>query len=174
MGQLDLWGNEQEDERPLSYEQKIEQAAGALKMAAEISRDYYKKPLIITYSGGKDSDVMLDIALDCLEPDEMEVMNSHTTVDAPQTVRHIEKVFKYLEEVGIKTSYKNRYPVEKTMWELIVETQFPPTRFARYCCERLKEASTPNRIIAVGVREDESAKRRGRDIFTKRGGAWRS
>lgn len=170
MGQIDLWGNEQADES-LSYEQKIEHAIQVLKLAAQISMEYYQKPLIITYSGGKDSDVMLNIAIDCLEPDEMEVMNSHTTVDAPETVRHIEKVFRDLKEVGIKTSYKNRYPVEKTMWELIVEKQFPPTRFARYCCEKLKESSTPNRIIAVGVREDESSNRKGRDAFTYRGGA---
>lgn len=170
MGQIDLWGNEGEDEVTLTYEQKIEQAKDALQLAARISRDYYHAPLIVTYSGGKDSEVMLDIALDCLEPDEMEVLNSHTTVDAPETVRHIEKVFRELNEVGIKTGYHNRYPVEKTMWELIVEKKIPISRFYRYCCSVLKEASTPNRIVAVGVREDESVKRKGREIFTKRGG----
>ena len=34
-----------------------------LRLAADISRDYYKKPLIIRYSGGKDSDVMLRLAI---------------------------------------------------------------------------------------------------------------
>lgn len=165
MGQIDLWGNEQEDEKVLNYEDKIKEAQDVLRLAAEISRDYYQEPLIITYSGGKDSDVMLNIALECLSPDEMEVMNSHTTVDAPQTVRHIEKVFRRLNDRGIKTRYKNRYPVEYTMWGLIEDVMFPPTRFARYCCEKLKESSTPNRIIAVGVREDESVKRKGRDLF---------
>ena len=172
MGQIDLWGNEGEDEVTLTYEQKIEQAKDALQLAARISRDYYHAPLIVTYSGGKDSEVMLDIALDCLEPDEMEVLNAHTTVDAPETVRHIEKVFRELNEVGIKTGYHNRYPVEKTMWELIVEKKIPISRFYRYCCSVLKEASTPNRICAVGVREDESVKRKGREIFTKKGGGW--
>ena len=117
MGQLDIFGNEEEDEIILTYDQKINQASNALKLAAQISKDYYNEPLIVTYSGGKDSEVMLDIALDCLEPDEMEVVNSHTTVDAPETVRHIEKVFRELNEVGIRTRYYNRYPVEKTMWE---------------------------------------------------------
>lgn len=47
---------------PQSYEEKITQAQETLKLAAEISKDYYNAPLIVTYSGGKDSDVMLDIS----------------------------------------------------------------------------------------------------------------
>ena len=35
----------------------------------------------------------------------------------------------------------------------------------RYCCVVLKEASTPNRMVAVGVREDESRNRQGREAF---------
>ena len=165
MEQLTLWGEAEEIEQPLSYDEKIQQAKDALRLAADISMKYYNAPLIVTYSGGKDSDVMLSIAMSCLEPNEMEVLNSHTTVDAPETVKHIEKVFNLLDEVGIKASYMNRYPVKKTMWGLIVEKQTPPTRLMRYCCAELKEASTPNRLCAVGVREDESVKRRGRGIF---------
>jgi len=165
MGQIDLWGNEQEDEIVLDYPDKIKQAQDVLKLSAEISRDYYHEPLIVTYSGGKDSDVMLDIAEKCLSKDEFEVLNSHTTVDAPQTVRHIEKVFKRLRAAGVKCSYHNRYPVHTTMWELIVKKKMPPTGIVRYCCAELKEASTPNRICAIGVREDESTKRRGRNLF---------
>ena len=56
MGQIDLWGNETEDEKVLTYTEKIEQAKDVLRLAAEISWDYYQEPLIITYSGGKDSD----------------------------------------------------------------------------------------------------------------------
>ena len=55
------------------------------------------------------------------------------------------------------------------MWNLIPKKQMPPTRIVRYCCATLKETSTPNRIIAVGVRESESTGRKGRDIFAIRG-----
>lgn len=54
------------------------------------------------------------------------------------------------------------------MWNLIPKKKMPPTRIARYCCAVLKEASTPNRICAVGVRALESTNRQGRDIFTIR------
>ena len=35
----------------------------------------------------------------------------------------------------------------------------PPTRMQRYCCEFLKENSTPGRMVATGVRWDESTRR---------------
>lgn len=149
---------------------KIKEAENVLKLAAEMSDYYYHKPLIVCYSGGKDSDVMLDIAKNCLKPNEFEVINSHTTVDAPDTVYHIRKVFKDLEDSGIKTEI--RMPTYKgkptSMWKLIEENGMPPTRLARYCCRVLKEVTIPNRFIAVGVREDESTGRKGRDSFAIR------
>lgn len=44
-----------------------------------------------------------------------------------------------------------------------------PTRTIRFCCRELKETSTPNRIIATGVRSSESNGRKGRDAFGTRG-----
>lgn len=149
---------------------KIREAEEVLKLAAEMSKTYYDAPLIICYSGGKDSDVMLDIAKRCLDAGQFEVLNSHTTVDAPETVYHIREVFKRCETEGIHTKIKMpRYKGEPTsMWKLIEQKSMPPTRLVRYCCKYLKETSTPNRMIAVGVREDESNGRRGRGSFASR------
>ena len=164
---------DRQTDRPLTLSEKIEESREALKLAADMSREYYDKPLIITYSGGKDSDVMLHLAETTLEPEEFEVLNSHTTVDAPETVYHIRDVFKRLRNHGIKATIdyhiaENGRPV--TMWSLIPERRMPPTRIVRYCCSVLKEAGTPNRLASVGVRADESSKRSGRDIFATRGG----
>ena len=71
----------------MTLEDKIKDAEIALKLGAEMSLHYYEKPLIVTYSGGKDSDVMLHIARNCLKNTEFEVQNSHTTVDAPEYVK---------------------------------------------------------------------------------------
>ena len=153
-------------------QKKIEDSKDVLRLAADMSKEYYHKPLIITYSGGKDSDVLLQLAIECLDPDEFEVLNSHTTVDAPETVYYIRDKFKELEELGVKATVK--YPHDKegnpiSMWSLIVKKGMPPTRFVRYCCAELKEASTPNRFVAVGVRESESTGRRGRAVFATHG-----
>ena len=140
-----------------------------------MSKIYYGKPLIVTYSGGKDSDVMLHLAESCLNTNDFEVLNSHTTVDAPETVYHIRKVFKRLNEKGINTTvdyHKKADGTNITMWNLIPQKLMPPTRIVRYCCQVLKETGTPNRICALGVREAESTKRQGRDIFATRGGKY--
>lgn len=95
-------------------EEKIKKSVKALKLAAEMSRTYYEKPLIICYSGGKDSDVLLHLAESCLTPDQFEVLNSHTTVDAPETVYHIQEQFDRLNMGGsIRKCRKNigkRFP----------------------------------------------------------------
>ena len=49
-----------------------------------MSKRYYDAPIICTYSGGKDSDVLLDLFI--RSGVEFEAHNSHTTVDAPDTV----------------------------------------------------------------------------------------
>lgn len=140
----------------------------ALQLGAKMAKTYYNKPLIVTYSGGKDSDVMLHIAEKCLEPSEYIVRNSHTSVDAPETVYHIREVFKRLNDKGINAEvHIPRYKdgTQKTMWNLIPRKKMPPTRIVRYCCKELKESDTKHDIVAVGVRASESRGRQGRDIF---------
>ena len=163
---------DRQTDRPLTLSEKIEESKRALRLASDMSKEYYGKPLIVTYSGGKDSDVMLHLAETTLKADEFEVLNSHTTVDAPETVYHIREVFERLKSKGIETRIdyhiKDGKPV--TMWNLIPSKGIPPTRLQRYCCQVLKESGTPNRLACLGVREAESTKRQNRDIFGIRGG----
>ena len=128
-----------------------------IQLASELSLKHYEKPLVCTYSGGKDSDVMLVLFIRAGVP--FEVVNNHTTVDAPQTVRHTREVFRTLEDSGIKATIS--YP-EMSMWQLIPYKKYPPTRIQRYCCEYFKETKIKNRFIATGVRWDESRSRRDR------------
>ena len=176
-----LWGDtaltdrqtDRQTDRPQTLSEKIEESKRALKLAAEMSREYYNAPLIITYSGGKDSDVMLHLAETTLKPCEFEVLNSHTTVDAPETVYHIRDTFERLKRHGIKANIDYHIGEDgkpTTMWNLIPKKLMPPTRVVRYCCTVLKESGTPNRIASLGVRAEESSKRQGRDIFGVRGG----
>lgn len=132
-----------------------------IKMASEMSLHHYGNPLVCTYSGGKDSDVMLRLFRRSGVP--FEIANSHTTVDAPPTVKHIREVFAELELQGIKCSID--YHIQPngsrtTMWNLIPGKLMPPTRLVRYCCSVLKETYGKERFISTGVRWDESTKRR--------------
>ncbi len=145
---------------------KEHKAIERIKTASEMSLHYYGQPLACTYSGGKDSDVMLELFKRSGIP--FEVYNSHTTADAPQTVYHIRKVFRELELQGIKCSIDyHRKPDGSvtTMWNLIPRKALPPTRIVRYCCTELKESGCANRMIATGVRWGESASRKSRESF---------
>ena len=91
-----------------------------LRMASDMSLRLYKQPLVITYSGGKDSDVMLHLAGAAGIP--YEVLHSLTTADAPETVYHVRDTFRRLELAGVKCdidTHKQPNGKNMTMWRLI-------------------------------------------------------
>lgn len=104
------------------------------------------EPYYLCYSGGKDSDCIRILA--SLAGVRHDIVNNHTTVDAPETVRYIRSI----------PNIQIEYP-EKTMWRLIVEKLMPPTRLVRYCCEVLKERGGKGRVKVTGVRWAESTNR---------------
>lgn len=143
-------------------------AISRLKIASEESLKYYGTPLVITDSGGKDSSVCVELARRAGIP--FEVQHSHTTADAPETVRFVRREFFRLENQGILCTID--YPIYKgkrtSMWNLIPQKLMPPTRVVRYCCDVLKEHNAENRMIATGVRWSESPRRKKqRGIFEK-------
>ena len=147
---------------------KEQTAIARLQEASQMSERFYKKPLIITTSGGKDSSVCVELAL--RGGIDFELMHNHTTADAPETVRFIRSEFKRLEDAGFPSDQIIvNYPVYKqksvSMWSLIPQKLMPPTRLVRYCCSILKEHGGQGRYITTGVRWAESAKRAKRGIY---------
>ncbi len=136
-----------------------QRAISRLRIASEMSLKYYGTPLVVTTSGGKDSSVCVELALRAGIP--FEVQHSHTTADAPETVRFVRQEFARLEALGVKCTI--HYPTYKgkrtSMWSLIPQMLIPPTRLMRYCCFVLKENSCNDRMIATGVRWAESTNR---------------
>lgn len=104
------------------------------------------EPYYLCYSGGKDSDVIRILA--SLAGVKHDIVNNHTTVDAPETVRYIRSI------PNVQISYP-----KETMWQLIVRKMMPPTRMMRYCCAELKERGGKGRVKITGVRKAESASR---------------
>ena len=134
-----------------------------LKAASDMSLRLFEKPLVITYSGGKDSDVLLHLARASGIP--FEALHSLTTADAPETVRHVYDTFRRLEEKGVKCTVDKHVQPDGsrvTMWNLIPRKLMPPTRLMRYCCAVLKEGGGKDRFIATGVRWAESTARKRR------------
>lgn len=112
-------------------------------------------PLYVCYSGGKDSDVIRILAE--ISGCNYELHHNLTTVDAPETVYYVQKF--------VKPEFIHK--PARSMWKLIEEKMFPPTRIARYCCSELKEGGGFGRKKVTGVRHAESPNRRkNQDLFT--------
>ena len=138
---------------------KEKTAMERLRLASDMSFNLYNQPLLLTDSGGKDSAVICRLAENAGIP--FEIVHSHTTADAPETVYLVRRRAKEFENKGIKYTIKMpTYKGKRTsMWDLIVQTGVPPTRVMRYCCSTLKETVGKDRFVVTGVRWAESTKR---------------
>lgn len=102
-----------------------------------------EEPIEISYSGGKDSDVILQLAKEaginyC-------AIYKNTSIDPPGTIKHA-------KEMGAEVLIP-----KKTFFQL-VKQKGCPTRRARFCCEYLKEYKVLDRAVQ-GIRRSESVKR---------------
>lgn len=125
--------------------EKINNAIRILKLA-EIQADKYNEAVEIAYSGGKDSDILLQLAKE--SGIKYKAFYKNTTIDPPGTLQHCKD--NDVEIVAPKTNF----------FDLIKKKGFPSFRF-RFCCEELKEYKILN-TACWGVRSDESPKRKNR------------
>lgn len=121
----------------MTYEDKIR---FAIKLIQSIPQD---GPVELCYSGGKDSDVILELAKMSRIP--FDPIYKQTSIDPPGTTKHV-------MEMGVRI-VRPKIPFFK-----LVEKKGNPSRFKRFCCEELKEYKIHDRAI-VGIRRSESYRR---------------
>lgn len=97
----------------------------------------------LSYSGGKDSDVILELAKMAEIP--YRAIYKNTTIDPPHTIAHCKS-----KGVEIFDPTINFYD--------LVKKKGCPTRRARFCCEVLKEYKVLDRTVQ-GIRRHESVAR---------------
>ena len=112
----------------------------AIKLLQSIPQD---GDIELSYSGGKDSDVILELAKMAGIP--YRAIYKATTIDPPQTIAHA-------REMGAEVIHP-----KKTFFQLVSKSGFP-SRFSRECCSVLKEYKICDRAIQ-GIRRSESKKR---------------
>ena len=112
----------------------------AIKLLQSIPQD---GDIEISYSCGKDSDVILELAKMAGIP--YRAIYKSTTIDPPKTIAHA-------KEMGAEVIRP-----KKTFFQLVSEYGFP-SRFQRFCCSVLKEYKVCDRAIQ-GIRRSESRKR---------------
>lgn len=122
----------------MNLDRKIELAINLLK---SIPTD--DGPIEVCYSGGKDSDVILELAK--MSGINYRAIYKNTTIDPRGTIQHVREMG--VEVVQPQQNFLN-----------IIRRKGMPSRFSRFCCEILKEYPILPRAV-LGIRSDESRKR---------------
>lgn len=112
----------------------------SIKLLRSIQAAHQSEMIEVAYSGGKDSDVILQLAKEA--GINYEAIYKNTTIDPPGTIKHA-------EEMGVEIIYP-----KKTFFQLIEENGLP-SRFSRHCCRYLKEYKILDKSV-IGVRREES------------------
>ncbi len=105
----------------------------------------------VAYSGGKDSDVVLDLVR--CSGVKYDAHHNLTTCDPPEVVLHAREQ----KDVTV-----HRPPL--TMWQLIRKKKTFPLRCRRWCCWELKEGGGSGRLVVTGIRWQESHRRADRKM----------
>ena len=112
----------------------------AIKLLRSIPQD---GDIELSYSGGKDSDVILELTKMAGIP--YRAIYKSTTIDPPGTIAHA-------REMGVEVVRP-----KMTFFQIIAMRGFP-NRMSRFCCSELKEYKICDRAIH-GIRRSESRKR---------------
>ena len=121
------------------FEKKVEQAVKLLQVCFKAAGE----PLEIAYSGGKDSDVILELAR--MSGIEYRAIYRNTTIDPPGTIKH-----------AMENEVEIRRPKESFL--TLMKRKGYPSRLRRFCCEVLKEYKILDSTV-MGIRKCESVKR---------------
>lgn len=123
-------------------ERKVNRALKLIQSAGRVALEH-GQPLEICYSGGKDSDVILELAK--MAAVEFRAIYKNTTIDPPGTIAHV------------KANGVEVLQPKMTFAQLIEKKGFP-SRYVRFCCQVLKEYKVLDYAV-IGVRRDESRAR---------------
>jgi phosphoadenosine phosphosulfate reductase len=130
-----------------------------LRTMAPIAESLYGGYTVMV-SGGKDSTVIADLAIRSGVKCKFET--SWTGIEYPETVYFLRREKRRIENLGYSFEFiipRDEAGKQTTMWKLIEKHGFP-TRFQRFCCERLKERAGRNAFCVLGVRWAESPRRK--------------
>ncbi len=127
-------------------QKKVDRAIKLIKSASKIAAANGCPQIEVAYSGGKDSDVILELTKMSGVP--YRAIYKNTTIDPAGTIKHA-------RDNGCEV-----ISPKKKFIDLIAYHGYP-SRMNRHCCQHLKEYKVLDYAI-LGIRADESSKRKER------------
>jgi len=134
------------------YEENVEKSVNRVIEAYRFSQHLGLGKLWVGFSGGKDSVCVYGVCKLSAQKLNLELLDmcefhyNVTGIDHPPLVYFIKEKFPFV----IWDMY------ERTIWKIMEEKMFYPTRLMRFCCAELKEKGGTGRYCLMGVRRAES------------------
>ena len=140
----------------------------AMDFIDQVSNKYPDYPFSVSFSGGKDSQSVLDLITRVIHSDDVNIIFSDTTLEHDFTYQTVEKSINYYKEKCPGLSFNIAKPI-KSASELFNDMGLP-SRFHRWCTPALKTApynklinelidSDSKIVVFEGVRAEESVQR---------------
>lgn len=143
-----------EEDYGVDFLKKVDYSLELIRKAGELAKKT-ARPLIVAFSGGKDSVVLYKLTQ--MAGVEFESAYNVTTIDPPENLHFIKKEFPDVKIV--------RPPKGMSIFRLAEKKGILPTRMFRWCCSEFKEYYGADGIVLTGVRRSESARRAKRKAF---------
>jgi len=152
-----------------------EKERAATKFIKETSKQHSEKFKIITYSGGKDSDVVSLLVKKTLG--DIPLLFGDTTLEYPETYEYIERFAKKYGFELVKDENDNFYRSDQDFFELCDKLGPPSIRY-RWCCYVFKAFSVgkfyknlnEEALAFSGIRRAESLSRKNYPAIKEAGG----
>lgn len=169
---------------PINVEKLLEINRDSMYVLENESRDYVKRiyknlkkkydAFVVSFSGGKDSQVVLDIVSKVIPPNDYRVVYMDTGMELPCTKEIVEQTKeryrKLFADFDMEVAASDQSAVSQ--WQRFG----PPSRFSRWCCsvrktsvftrkmkDLLKTDGQPTIAVFEGVRGEESVRRQSYD-----------
>lgn len=107
----------------------------------------------LAFSGGKDSQALYHIAQ--MAGVKFKAHMNLTSVDPPEVIRFVKRQYPEVELIKPKMS----------IYEMAKKKRILPTRTLRWCCAEYKEYSGVGKVTLIGIRKQESSRRKKRNEF---------
>ena len=127
--------------------EKMEHTINLLRKAEKLALKYSPDGFLLGMSGGKDSQALFHMAQ--LAGVKFDPYMSLTGIEPKETVVFVRRNYPEVRYIRPKIPF----------YKLLVKKQMLPTRTARYCCAVLKEPVGAGRVVLIGIRHQESARR---------------
>lgn len=136
----------------MSLQSKIDYSIDLMRKCEPMALDFDPdNGFYLAFSGGKDSQVLYHLAK--IAGVKFKAHMNLTSVDPPEVLKFVRMCYPEVELIKPRMS----------IYEMAKKKHIMPTRSLRWCCAEYKEMSGAGKVTLIGIRKQESTRRKKRE-----------